>query len=59
VDCICLSIGTTTAEDFLRRVFDSDSRASAPKLAKLNHHIDELFLATLKEIAVPNPHGCH
>ena len=57
VACLCLSIGTTTPEASLSRVFGSSSRASAPKLDQLSHRMDELFLAALKELAVPNPHS--
>jgi len=57
VACLCLSIGTTTPEASLNRVFGSASRASAPKLDNLSHHMDELFLTALKELSVSNPHG--
>jgi Mg-chelatase subunit ChlD len=53
--CLCLSIGTSTPSDALSRVFGSASLASAPKLAGLSPHMDELFLGALKELAAPWP----
>ena len=54
VACLCLSIGSATPADALRRVFGSASHANAPTLADLSPRMDELFLSALKELAVPN-----
>jgi len=55
IACLCLSIGSPTTTDALRRVFGSASHASAPTLADLSPRMDELFLAALKELAAPRP----
>ena len=55
VACLCLSIGATTETEDLERVFGSASYASAPTLADLSPRIDELFLASLQELAAPTP----
>jgi nitric oxide reductase NorD protein len=57
VACLCLSIGSATPTDALRRVFGSASHASAPALADLSPRMDELFLAALKELAAPMARG--
>ncbi|MGH9000153.1 MAG: VWA domain-containing protein, partial [Acidimicrobiia bacterium] len=55
VACLCLSIGASTAPDALQRVFGSASHANAPTLSDLSPKMDELFLAALRELAVPQP----
>jgi hypothetical protein len=55
VACLCLSIGATTATDTLERVFGSASYARAVTLADLSPHMDELFTASLRELAAPKP----
>lgn len=55
VACLCLSLGTSTDTDALRRVFGSASHASAATLAQLSPRMDELFLASLRELAAPSP----
>jgi nitric oxide reductase NorD protein len=56
VACLCLSIGVTAAEtEDLDRVFGSASYASAPTLADLSPRIDELFLASMRELSAPSP----
>jgi nitric oxide reductase activation protein len=55
--CLCLSIGTSTRPDALKRVFGSASHAHAPTLAHLSPRMDELFLTALRELAAPSPHG--
>lgn len=57
VACLCLSIGASTETDVLERVFGSASFASAPTLAELSPRMDELFLASLRELAAPQPSG--
>jgi Mg-chelatase subunit ChlD len=57
VACLCLSIGATTPIDALQRVFGSASHANAPTLADLSPRMDELFLASLRELAAPSPRG--
>ena len=54
VACLCLSIGSATPPDALRRVFGSANHASAPTLAGLSPRMDELFLAALQELAAAN-----
>jgi len=56
VACLCLSIGSSTPPEALRRVFGSASHASAPTLAHLSPRMDELFLTALRELAAPRPH---
>jgi len=53
IACLCLSIGSTTPTDALHRVFGSASHANAPTLADLSQRMDELFLASLQELAAP------
>ncbi len=55
VACLCLSIGAATATDALERVFGSAGHASAATLADLSPQMDELFLASLRELAAPKP----
>jgi hypothetical protein len=55
VACLCLSIGATTAADALERVFGSAGYANAATLADLSPHMDELFLASLRELSAPQP----
>lgn len=57
IACLCLSIGSATPTDALRRVFGSASHASAPTLAELSPRMDELFRAALQELAAPKPGG--
>jgi nitric oxide reductase activation protein len=57
VACLCLSIGASTSNEALQRVFGSASRASAPTLAELSARMDELFLSALKELAAPTSIG--
>lgn len=54
VACLCLSIGATTDDDALQRVFGSASQASAATLSELSPQMDELFLSSLRELAAPN-----
>jgi nitric oxide reductase activation protein len=53
VACLCLSIGSGTAVDALARVFGGAGYATAPTLAGLSLHMDELFLASLRHLAAP------
>ncbi len=57
IACLCLSIGAGTFGDTntLERVFGSASYASAPTLAHLSPHMDELFLSALRELSAPQP----
>jgi nitric oxide reductase NorD protein len=55
VACLCLSLGAGTATDALERVFGSVSYASAATLADLSPRMDELFLASLRELAASRP----
>jgi nitric oxide reductase NorD protein len=55
VACLCLSIGTATAAESLERVFGSASYASADTLTELSPRMDELFMASLRELAAPIP----
>jgi nitric oxide reductase NorD protein len=55
VACLCLSIGAAASADSLDRVFGSASHASAATLAELSPQMDELFLASLRELAAPIP----
>jgi nitric oxide reductase NorD protein len=55
VACLCLSIGTSTENDVLERVFGSASFASAPALSDLSPQMDELFMSALAELAAPTP----
>jgi nitric oxide reductase NorD protein len=53
VACLCLSIGSDAGTDALERVFGSAGHAAAATLAKLSPQMDELFLASLRELSVP------
>ncbi|MDT5011942.1 MAG: nitric oxide reductase NorD protein [Mycobacterium sp.] len=53
VACLCLSIGAHADTDALERVFGSASHASAATLSDLSPRMDELFLASLRELAAP------
>lgn len=55
VACLCLSIGTTTGTETLERVFGSAGHAAATTLSELSPRMDELFLASLRELAAPTP----
>ncbi len=55
VACLCLSIGTLAATSSLERVFGSAGYACAATLADLSPRMDELFLASLQELAVSKP----
>jgi nitric oxide reductase NorD protein len=55
VACLCLSIGTSAGARSLERVFGSAGYASAATLADLSPQMDELFLASLRELAVSGP----
>ncbi len=55
VACLCLSVGADTDGDALERVFGSASHAGAATLAELSPRMDELFLASLRELAAPTP----
>lgn len=55
VACLCLSIGATTPADALERVFGSVGHAGAATLSELSPRMDELFLASLRELAAPIP----
>lgn len=54
VACLCLSLGTATGTEALERVFGSASHASAAALAELSPRMDELFMASLRELAAPS-----
>lgn len=53
VACLCLSIGGASSAGALESVFGSASFASASTLADLSPRMDELFLSSLRELAVP------
>jgi nitric oxide reductase NorD protein len=53
VACLCLSIGSATDIETLERVFGSASHASGATLAQLSPRMDELFLSSLRELALP------
>ncbi|MGK8486792.1 nitric oxide reductase activation protein NorD [Nocardia asiatica] len=55
VACLCLSIGATTGSQALERVFGSAGHAAAATLSELSPRMDELFLASLRELAAPTP----
>ncbi|MGE2720522.1 nitric oxide reductase activation protein NorD [Mycolicibacterium celeriflavum] len=55
VACLCLSIGSSAGADVLDRVFGSAAHAGADTLAELSPRMDELFLASLRELAAPAP----
>ncbi|MFV9635646.1 nitric oxide reductase activation protein NorD [Mycobacterium neumannii] len=55
IACLCLSIGSSADADALDRVFGSVSHAGAASLAELSPRIDELFMASLRELAAPAP----
>ena len=54
VACLCLSIGGAPATGALERVFGSAGYASAATLAELSPRMDQLFLSSLRELAVPS-----
>jgi nitric oxide reductase activation protein len=51
VACLCLSIGSGIAPGALERVFGSAGHASAATLTDLSPTMDELFLASLRELS--------
>lgn len=53
IACLCLSIGSAVTTEALLRVFGSAGCASAPTLADLSPQMDELFMASLRELAAP------
>ncbi|MEU1525550.1 VWA domain-containing protein [Nocardia rhamnosiphila] len=53
IACLCLSIGSATAPDALERVFGPAGHAHAATLAELSPDMDELFVASLRELAAP------
>ncbi|SEH71953.1 von Willebrand factor type A domain-containing protein [Mycolicibacterium rutilum] len=53
VACLCLSLGATTGEDALERVFGATSHANAATLAELSPRMDELFGSALRELSAP------
>ncbi|MCX0272937.1 VWA domain-containing protein [Nocardia zapadnayensis] len=53
IACLCLSIGAGTSTDALERVFGPAGYAHAATLAELSPHMDELFMASLRELAAP------
>ncbi|HKV22228.1 MAG TPA: VWA domain-containing protein [Mycobacterium sp.] len=53
--CLCLSIGSTGGIEALRRVFGSANHASGSTLAELSPTMDDMFLASLRELAAPIP----
>ncbi|MFC8043341.1 nitric oxide reductase activation protein NorD [Nocardia sp. NPDC057353] len=55
VACLCLTIGATTTDDALARVFGSAGHAGASTLGELSPRMDELFLSALRELAAPAP----
>jgi hypothetical protein len=52
VACLCLSIDAPAADDALERVLGSAGFASAETLVELSPRVDDLFLASLWELAV-------
>jgi len=50
--CLCLSIGTSTDAEALRRVFGSAAHAAIPRLDQLRHVIGPLFRAALRSAEV-------
>jgi Mg-chelatase subunit ChlD len=55
VACLCLSIGASTEDAVLERVFGAASFASAASLSELSPQMDELFMSALAELAAPKP----
>ncbi|KUH67726.1 hypothetical protein AU184_09205 [Mycolicibacterium novocastrense] len=55
IACLCLSIGSSADADALDRVFGSVGHAGAASLAELSPRMDELFMASLRELAAPAP----
>lgn len=53
VACLCLSIGASTDDDALERVFGSACHAVGATLAELSPRMDELFLTALRELSAP------
>lgn len=59
VACLCLSLGTTTGDDVMHRVFGSAGHLAAQSLKELSPKIDTLFLSALKELAAPRSAARH
>ncbi|WP_280399850.1 nitric oxide reductase activation protein NorD [Nocardia carnea] len=57
IACLCLSLGASTETDALDRVFGSAGYASAAALPELSPRMDELFLASLRELRAPRTRG--
>ncbi|MFE9324006.1 nitric oxide reductase activation protein NorD [Nocardia sp. NPDC052278] len=55
VGCLCLSLGVHADTEALARVFGSAGYAAATTLAQLSPRMDELFLASLRELSAPKP----
>ena len=55
VGCLCLSLGAGTDTEALERVFGSAGYANAATLAELSPRMDDLFLASLRELRAPKP----
>lgn len=55
IACLGLSIASNTSADALDRVFGPAGHASVATLADLSPRMDELFLASLRELAAPAP----
>lgn len=53
VGCLCLSLGADTDTEALERVFGAAGYAGATTLAELSPRMDELFLASLRELSAP------
>ncbi|WP_067856775.1 nitric oxide reductase activation protein NorD [Nocardia shimofusensis] len=53
VACLCLTVGAATGGEVLERVFGSVGYAAAATLSELSPRMDELFLASLRELAAP------
>nr|WP_280271238.1 VWA domain-containing protein [Nocardia wallacei] len=53
VGCLCLSLGAGADTEALERVFGSAGYAGATTLAELSPRMDELFLASLRELSAP------
>ncbi|MGW0180485.1 VWA domain-containing protein [Nocardia sp. NPDC003345] len=53
IACLCLSLGATTDADALERVFGSAGHADAATLSQISPRMDELFLASLRELNAP------
>ncbi|MGI5218786.1 nitric oxide reductase activation protein NorD [Nocardia sp. CA-290969] len=57
IACLCLSLGASTETDALDRVFGSAGHANAAALSELSPRMDELFLASLRELSAPRTRG--